>query len=58
MGKMRDILALDWCPGVVVFHLQLALHISYKQPQRISPMWNVFQYDFCMLGEMSGMDVN
>ena len=58
IGEIMNILALCWCPGVVVFHLQCALHIFYKQPQRISPIWNVLQYDFCMSAEMSGMDIN
>ena len=32
IGKIRDILALRWCPGLVVFPLHFALHIFYKQP--------------------------
>ena len=51
-----DTLVLCWCPGVVVFPLQFALHIFHKQPQRTPLVWNVLKYDFCMSGEMSGMD--
>ncbi len=32
IGEVRDILALDWCPGVIVFPLQFSLDIFYKQP--------------------------
>ena len=53
-----DIRALCWCPGVVVSHLYFYLHIFYKQPQRIRPIWDVLQCNFCMLVEMSGMVEN
>src|SRR5258706_11600767 len=49
--EIRHVLALCWCPGVVVFPTQFALHIFYKQPQRILPIWDVLQCDFCMLAE-------
>jgi hypothetical protein len=55
MRKRKDILALCWCPGEVVFRLQFFLHIFYEQPQRILPILNALQCDFCMLAEMSGM---
>ena len=58
IGEIRDILALHWCPGVVVFPLYFALHIFYKQAQRILSIWDVLQCDFCMLAGMSGVDVN
>jgi hypothetical protein len=51
IGKIKDILALCWCPGVVVFLLQFILHIFYIQPQRILPIWNVLQRDFYMLAK-------
>ena len=53
-----DVLASHWCPGVVVFPVQFALHIFHKQPQRVLPVWNVLQCDFCTLVEMSGVGVN
>ena len=58
IGEMRDIRALYWCPGVTVFPLYFALHIFYKQPQRVRLIWDVLQCDFCMLAKMSGLDVN
>ena len=58
IGELVDIQALCWCPGVIVFPLYFSLHIFYKQLQRIRPIWNVLQCDFCMLAKMSGMDVN
>ena len=58
IGELRDIQALCWCPGVIVFHLYFSLLIVYEQPQCICPIWNVLQCDFCMLAKMSGMDVN
>ena len=58
IAELRDILALCRCPGVVVFPLQFALHIVYKQPQCVPPIWNVLKCDFCILAEMSGVDVN
>ena len=47
-----------WCPGVIVFLYYFSLHIFYKQPKRIHPIWNVLQCDFCELAKMSGGDVN
>ena len=58
IGERRDIRVLCWCPGVVVFPLYCSLHIFYKQPQRILPIWNVLQCNFCLLAGMSGVDVN
>jgi len=55
---IRDIRALCQCPGVVVFPLYFSLHIFYNQPQRILPIWNILQCNFCLLAEMSGVDVN
>ena len=56
--ETRDIRPLYWCPGVIVFPLHFFLHIFYKQPQRIRPIWNVLQCDFYILVEMSGTDVD
>ena len=58
IGTIRDIRALRWCPGVIVIHPNVSLHIFYKQPQRIRPIWNVLQCDFYVLAKMSGIDVN
>ena len=61
IGELRDIRVLDWYPSVIVshlYHLYFSLDVFYKQPQRIRPMWDVLQCDFCMLAKMSGMDVN
>ena len=59
IGEIRDIRALCWCPGVtIVAHLYYSLHVFYKQPQRIRAIWDVVKCDFCMLGKMSGVDVN
>ena len=58
IGEIRDIQALCWCPDVIVFPLYLSLHIFYEQPQRIRPIWDVLQCDFCMSAKMSGIDVN
>ena len=58
IGEIRDIRALYWCPGVILPPLYFSLHIFYKQPQRIRPIWDVLQFDLCMLAKMSGMDVN
>ena len=38
--------------------LQFLLLISYKQPKRIIPMWDVLECDFCALSKVSGMGVN
>ena len=58
IGEIRDIQPLCWCPGVIVLYLYFSLPVVYKQPQSIRPVWNILQCDFCMLAEMSGMDVN
>ena len=58
IGRIRDILALYWGPDVVVFHLHFALRIFYKQPQRIPPIWNIPKDNFCVLAEMSDVDIN
>ena len=58
MRETKDILALCWCPGVVVFLLEFFLHIFYKQPQRILSIRDILQCDFCMVAKMSDMDVN
>ena len=51
-----DIRALCWCPGVIVFP-QFCVHVFDKQPQRIVPIWDVLECDFCMLVRMSGTDI-
>ena len=56
--EIKYIRALCWCPGVIVFPLYFSLHMFYKQPQRIRPIWNVLQCDLYMLAEMSGTDVD
>ena len=56
--ESRHIQTLCWCPGVIVIFRQFSLHIFYKQPERIRPIWKVLQCDFYMLAEMRGMDVN
>ncbi len=56
--EIRDIRALCWCPGAIVSLLYFSLHIVHKQLQRIRPIWDVLQCDFCMLVKMSGMNVN
>ena len=43
-----DIRALDWRPGLVVFHLQSQLLISYKEPKRIVPMLDALCCDACI----------
>ena len=58
IGEIRDIQALRWCPCVIVFPLHFSLRIFYKQPQRIRPIWDALQCDFCMVAKMSGVDVN
>ena len=58
IGEIRDIRPMCRCPGVVVSYLYFSLDIFYKQPQRIRPIWDLLQFDFCMLAKMSGMDVN
>ena len=55
---MRYIRALCWCPGVIISPVYFSLTIFSKQPQRIRPIWNVLQCDFCMLAIVSGMHVN
>ena len=52
------VVALCGCPGVTVFPLYFSLRIFYKQPQRIRPIWDALQCDFCMVAKMSGVDVN
>ena len=56
--ESKDIRALGWCPGPVVFRFQLCLLIFYKEPQRIHQLWDVLECNFCMLPEMSrvGLD--
>lgn len=54
----KDIRALDWCPGLVVCRRHFSLLIFNKQPQLILQFWDVLEYNFCMLPEMSGMDLN
>ena len=57
IGEIRDIRALCWCPGAIVIRPNFSLHIFYKQPQCIRPIWNVLQCYFCVFAKMSGMDV-
>ena len=56
--KTKDIRALGWCPGPVVFRLQLYLLIFYKQPQLIDQIWVVLDCDFCMLPKMSHLGLD
>ena len=56
--KTKDIRALAWRPGLVVFHLQLYLYIFDKQPELIDQIWVVLDCDFCMLPEMSCVDLD
>ena len=56
--EVRHILALYWCPSVVVCPLQFYVHIFYNQLQSILPIWNILKYYFCVLAEMSSVDVN
>ena len=56
--ERKDIRALGWCPGPVVFRLQLYLLIFYKQPQLIGLIWVVLDCDLCMLPEMSRVDLD
>ena len=49
--EIRDIQALRWCPDVIVSHLNSSLHIFYKQPQGIRPIWHVLQCDFYRLAK-------
>ena len=58
IGELKDIRALCWCPRVIISDLYFSLHIIYKQPQRIRPIWDILQCDFYTLAKMSGMDVN
>ena len=58
IGEIRDIRVLCGCPGVIVFPLYLSLRIFYKQLQRIRPIWDALQCNFCMVAKMSGVDVN
>ena len=51
--ETKAIRALGWCPGPVVFRLQLYLLIFYKQPELIDQISVVSDCDFCMLPEIS-----
>jgi hypothetical protein len=57
-GEPKDIQALGWCPGSVVFFLQLFLRIVHKQTQRIFPIRDLLQSNFCTLPKISSEDVN
>jgi len=50
--------ALDWCPGPVVFPLQLYLLTPYKQRQLILQIWDILHNDFLLVSEMSSVDLN
>ena len=41
-----DVRALDWCPGPVVFPLQLYLLTLDKQHQLILQIWDILHNDF------------
>ena len=56
--ETEDIRALDWCPGLVVFPLQLYGLTSYKQHQRILRIWDILHNDFLLVFDMSDMDLN
>jgi len=53
--KTRAIQGLHWHPGPVVFPLQFSLLIFKQQPQRILHFWDVLEYNFCKLPEISCM---
>jgi hypothetical protein len=57
-GESKDIQVFGWCPDSVVFFLQFFLHIVHKQTQRIFPIWDLLQSNFCTLPEISSEDVN
>ena len=44
--ETRDILALRWFPGLVVYPLQFSLLIVDQQPRRILQLWNVLECNF------------
>jgi hypothetical protein len=56
--QTEDIRALDWCPGVVLFPLQLYRLTSYIQHQLILQIWDILHNDFLLLPEVSSMDLN
>ena len=53
--ERTGILALGWCPGLRARLLYFSLLVFYKESQRILPIWDVFQGDFCMVTKISGM---
>ena len=53
--ETEDIRASDWCPGLVVFALQLYGLTSYKQHQRILQIWDIFHNDFLLVFDISDM---
>jgi hypothetical protein len=57
-GESKDRQALGWRPGSVIFFLQFFLYIVHKQAQRILPIWELLQSNFCTLPEISSEDVN
>ena len=57
-AETRDIRALGWCPGESVIRLEICLLVFYEQLQGILSIWDLLQYNFCMLLEMSGKDLN
>ena len=50
-----SVLVLGRCPGPVVCLLYFSLLIFYKESQRILPIWNIVQGDFCMVAKISGI---
>ena len=49
---------MDWCPGTVVFRLELDRLISYKQHWLILQIWDILHNDFFLLSEVSSLDLN
>ena len=44
------VLVFGWCPGRLIGGLlYFSLLILYIESQRILPIWNVFQGDFCII---------
>jgi len=53
--QTSDIQGWYQCPSLVVSPLQPPLLIFHEQPRCKLEFWNVLQYNFCMLPEISGM---
>ena len=53
--ETTGVLALGRCPGPIGHLLYFSLLIFYEESQRILPIWNILQGDFCMMAKISGM---